>query len=122
MKHYSVVRRPGAAAVDLAMVAAGWIGVAMGFTFKPWDVAAGIHLVKVAGGHVLNLPLATGLPEGLRPAIVASVGTLDAHTARAVLEEVAAALGIAASSVYVYKKRVKDLLTTEIMALNRDLD
>lgn len=89
MSHYSVVRRPGAVAVDLAMVAAGWIGVTMGFTFKPWDVAAGIHLVKVAGGKVMNLPMDTDLPNGLRPAIVASVGTLDAKTARSVLEEVA---------------------------------
>jgi RNA polymerase sigma factor (sigma-70 family) len=38
------------------------------------------------------------------------------------VEEVSSALGIAASSVYVYKKRVKDLLTKEIMALNKDLD
>ena len=38
------------------------------------------------------------------------------------VEEVAAILGIATSSVYVYKKRVKDLLTREIMALNKDLD
>lgn len=90
MRTYSVVRRPGAVALDLAMVAAGWIGVTMGFTFQPWDVAAGIHLVKMAGGEVLNLPLDTDLPDGLRPAIVASVGTMRASTARAILEEVAA--------------------------------
>lgn len=90
MESYSVVRRPGAVALDLAMVAAGWIGVTMGFTFQPWDVAAGIHLVKMAGGEVLNLPLDTNLPDGLRPAIVASVGTLQASVARGILEEVAA--------------------------------
>jgi RNA polymerase sigma factor (sigma-70 family) len=38
------------------------------------------------------------------------------------VEEVARSLGIAPASVYVYKKRVKDLLTREIVALNNDLD
>lgn len=38
------------------------------------------------------------------------------------VERVAEELHIATSSVYVYKKRVKDLLTQEIMLLNRDLD
>lgn len=84
---YGTVRRPGAGAVDLAMVAAGWIGASMGVSFKPWDVAAGIHLVKMAGGKVLNLPMGTGEPDGLRPGVVSSVGTLDAVTARRVLGE-----------------------------------
>ena len=38
------------------------------------------------------------------------------------IEQVAADLGITTSSVYVYKKRVKDVLTREIMLLNQDLD
>lgn len=84
---YGTVRRPGAGALDLAMVAAGWMGASMGVSFKPWDVAAGIHLVKVAGGRVLNLPMGTDEPDGLRPGVVASVGTLDAVTARRILAE-----------------------------------
>ncbi|WP_164996701.1 inositol monophosphatase family protein [Actinomyces minihominis] len=92
MSTYGTLRRPGAGALDLAMVAAGWIGVSMAISFKPWDVAAGIHLVRVAGGHVLNLPVDTDLPDGLRPAVVASVGNLDAVTAKRILREVEAAL------------------------------
>ncbi len=88
MNAYGTVRRPGAGALDLAMVAAGWIGVSMGVTFKPWDVAAGIHLVRMAGGEVLNLAMGTDEPDGLRPGVVASVGTLHASTARAVLKQV----------------------------------
>lgn len=81
---YSVVRRPGAGALDLANVAAGWVGTAFGTKFAPWDVAAGIHLIRVAGGNVLNLNMGTDLPYGLRPCVVASVGTLDANTAKQV--------------------------------------
>ncbi len=88
LNNYMAVRRPGAGALDLAMVAAGWAGAAMGTNFGPWDVAAGIHLVKVAGGNVINLPMRSALPDGLRPAILATVGTLDAHVAEAVLREV----------------------------------
>lgn len=85
---YQAVRRPGAAALDLAQVAAGWCGAMIGTSFKPWDVAAGIHLVRVAGGRVLNLPVGTDLPEGLRPGVVVSARQLDAVTAASVLHEV----------------------------------
>lgn len=44
------VRRPGAAALDLAYVAAGRIDMFWEFTLNPWDVAAGILLVREAGG------------------------------------------------------------------------
>lgn len=85
---YQAVRRPGAGALDLAMVAAGWAGAMLGVSFKPWDVAAGIHMVRVAGGQVLNLPGTTSLPDGLRPIVVASARSLDAPTARSVAREV----------------------------------
>lgn len=88
MTNYATVRRPGAGALDLAHVAAGWIGVSMGVGFKPWDVAAGIHMVRVAGGKVLNLPMGTDLPDGLRPGVVSSGANLDARTAKRVLTEV----------------------------------
>ena len=85
LRVYGSLRRPGAGALDLAHVAAGWLGVAMGPRFGPWDVAAGIHLVRVAGGSVLNLPLETDLPDGLRPAVVAQGRRLDAVTAKRML-------------------------------------
>jgi myo-inositol-1(or 4)-monophosphatase len=46
------VRRVGAAALDLAMVAAGWLDGYWERKLKPWDVAAGMLLVTEAGGRV----------------------------------------------------------------------
>jgi myo-inositol-1(or 4)-monophosphatase len=48
------VRRPGAAALDLAYLAAGRLDGFWECKLKPWDVAAGQLLVKEAGGHVTN--------------------------------------------------------------------
>ena len=49
------VRRPGAAALDLAYVAAGFLDGFFEFALLPWDIAAGSLLVTEAGGHVTNL-------------------------------------------------------------------
>lgn len=46
------VRRLGSAAADLAYVAAGRFGGFFEFNLKPWDVAAGVILVREAGGLV----------------------------------------------------------------------
>lgn len=46
------VRRPGAAAVDLAMVAKGVFDGYWERNIQPWDAAAGILLVQEAGGIV----------------------------------------------------------------------
>lgn len=48
------IRRPGAAAYDLAMVAAGNFDVYWEKNIKPWDVAAGILLVEEARGKCVN--------------------------------------------------------------------
>ncbi len=48
------IRRPGAAAYDLAMVAAGNFDVYWEKNIKPWDVAAGILLVEEAHGKCVN--------------------------------------------------------------------
>ena len=48
------VRRPGAAALDLAYVAAGFSDGFFELGLKPWDVAAGSLLVTEAGGLVGN--------------------------------------------------------------------
>lgn len=90
---YFVHRTLGAGAVDLAMVAAGWVGAAVGMAFKPWDVAAGIHLVRVAGGSVLNLDYHTDLPDGLRPVVVAAGSGFTPETAQQVIREALAAEG-----------------------------
>jgi len=48
------VRRAGAAALDLAYVAAGRLDGYWECKLKPWDVAAGLLLVREAGGTVTN--------------------------------------------------------------------
>jgi myo-inositol-1(or 4)-monophosphatase len=57
------VRRPGAASLDLAYVAAG-----REFGLSPWDTAAGVLLIQEAGGRV-GTP--TGADYGLGPNVVA---------------------------------------------------
>lgn len=59
----SAVRRPGAAAIDLAWVAAGRYDGFWEQQLSPWDIAAGTLLVREAGGIVTN---ADGEPELLR--------------------------------------------------------
>jgi myo-inositol-1(or 4)-monophosphatase len=48
----SGVRRPGAACLDLAYVAAGRLDGFWEFGLNPWDIAAGVLLVQEAGGLV----------------------------------------------------------------------
>src|SRR5579883_2303048 len=52
------VRRFGAAALDLAYVAAGRVDGFWEFGLQPWDMAAGILLIREAGGYI------TGLTDG----------------------------------------------------------
>jgi myo-inositol-1(or 4)-monophosphatase len=49
------VRRFGAAALDLAWVAAGRMDAFWDRTLKPWDMAAGLLLVTEAGGKVTDM-------------------------------------------------------------------
>ena len=51
----SGVRRFGVAALDLAYVAAGRLDGFWEFGLSPWDIAAGILLVREAGGYVSDL-------------------------------------------------------------------
>ncbi|MGM0690642.1 MAG: inositol monophosphatase family protein [Pseudomonadota bacterium] len=48
------IRRPGSAALDLAYVAAGRFDGFWEFGLKPWDMAAGVLLVREAGGVVID--------------------------------------------------------------------
>lgn len=50
-----MVRRPGAAALDLAYVAAGRLDGFWEVKLNPWDVAAGWLIVSEAGGRVTGL-------------------------------------------------------------------
>jgi myo-inositol-1(or 4)-monophosphatase len=73
------VRRWGAASLDLAFVAAGRYDAFFEYGLAPWDVAAGLLLVREAGGMVDDVagkPYALGGPSllatnaGLRDAMV----------------------------------------------------
>ncbi|MCA9970952.1 MAG: inositol monophosphatase [Anaerolineales bacterium] len=69
------IRRAGAAALDLAYVAAGRLDGYWEYKLHSWDVAAGILLVREAGGTVTMMD---GSPLTLtpRPELVASNGRL----------------------------------------------
>jgi myo-inositol-1(or 4)-monophosphatase len=54
MKVCAGMRRPGAAALDLCYVAAGWYDGFFETGLSPWDVAAGSLLVAEAGGLIGN--------------------------------------------------------------------
>ena len=65
MSKVAGLRRFGAASLDLAYVAAGKVDGFWEYGLSPWDVAAGIILVKEAGGLALGIdnkenPLLTG--------------------------------------------------------------
>ena len=62
MKSCAGVRRPGAAALDLCYVAAGWYDAFFETGLSPWDVAAGSLIVTEAGGLVGNF---TGVSQFL---------------------------------------------------------
>ena len=74
------IRRAGAAAVDMAWVAAGRLDGYWERGLKPWDWAAGRLLVTEAGGAVVELPgepvglvaAAPGLAEELRELVEAA--------------------------------------------------
>jgi myo-inositol-1(or 4)-monophosphatase len=55
MTRSSGIRRAGSAALDLADVAAGRFDAFWELSLAPWDVAAGVVLVREAGGRVTRL-------------------------------------------------------------------
>ena len=80
-----LVRRPGAAALDLAYVAAGRLEGFWEVKLNPWDVAAGWLLVEEAGGRVTDLE---GKPYRLgHRYIVASNGRIHEALLQALLSD-----------------------------------
>lgn len=55
MRESAGVRRPGAASLDLAYVACGRFQAFWEFMLAPWDIAAGILLIREAGGVVTDM-------------------------------------------------------------------
>ncbi|WP_114855953.1 inositol monophosphatase [Brachybacterium sp. YJGR34] len=72
----SSVRHLGTAALELAYVAAGWADATALGRINSWDVAAGFHILRRAGGSIRTWP-GTGdaqRPDHLQPAYVACTG------------------------------------------------
>ena len=73
MEQVAGLRRPGSAALDLCDVACGRFDAFWEYRLAPWDVAAGILLVREAGGIVTDLqgkpapvahgPIVSGNPQ-----------------------------------------------------------
>jgi len=72
------VRRPGAAALDLAYVACGRLDMFWEFNLHPWDIAAGVLIIREAGGLCTDM---SGAPLDLRgPHILADNGLVHEET------------------------------------------
>ena len=54
-EHFAGLRRYGAATLDLAWIAAGRLDAYWERDLSPWDIAAGIILVREAGGFVSDI-------------------------------------------------------------------
>jgi myo-inositol-1(or 4)-monophosphatase len=69
------VRRTGSAAIDLAWVASGRLDFFWEFGLMPWDMAAGLLLVREAGGRVSDM---LGAPHDINssPHVLADNGAL----------------------------------------------
>lgn len=61
-KHTHGIRRMGSAAIDLAYVACGRYEVFYEYALHPWDIAAGIVIVREAGGKISDF---SGVEENL---------------------------------------------------------
>ena len=83
----SGVRRTGSAALDLAYVAAGRLDGFWGYALAPWDLAAGVAIVREAGGIV------TGVTGGADAMTSGNVLVTNGHLHRTLQEALAQADG-----------------------------
>ena len=97
MPQVAGIRRFGAAALDMAWVAAGRFDGYWELGLKPWDMAAGLLIVREAGGSVTDPAGAeSGVIEGGSNNVVCGNPHLHAKLLQIVAEGVAAAEGRAA--------------------------
>jgi myo-inositol-1(or 4)-monophosphatase len=78
MRRVQGIRRAGAAALDLALVAAGQLDAYWETNLRPWDLAAGALLVEEAGGRLTGHD-GTAALDPRWPAPLASNGHLHAE-------------------------------------------
>jgi len=63
-RHCGGIRYSGSAALDLAYIAAGYLNALWRTDLKPWDIAAGILMIREAGGMVMDLQGGVELEQG----------------------------------------------------------
>lgn len=78
LRRAGACRRFGAAALDLCMVGAGWLDGFWEYDLKPWDTAAGVLIIREAGGRVTQI-------SDIGP-LVASNGAIHEELAHALLQ------------------------------------
>ncbi|MGZ8652269.1 MAG: inositol monophosphatase family protein [Actinomycetota bacterium] len=83
LERFEDLRRPGAAALDLAWVAAGVFDGFFELALGPWDVAAGVVLIQEAGGTVTDW---AGSPDVLSGDILAGPPVVHAELLRIAAE------------------------------------
>jgi myo-inositol-1(or 4)-monophosphatase len=88
MPQVAGVRRFGAAALDLAWVAAGRYEGFWELNLNPWDIAAGVLMVREAGGFVTD-------ERGGDPLVTGTVVAANPHLHGRLREIVAAGVGSA---------------------------
>jgi myo-inositol-1(or 4)-monophosphatase len=91
--HFAGLRRFGAAALDLAWIAAGRFDAYWERDLSPWDLAAGLILVREAGGFVSDLD--GGEAMLTKGAIVAGNETMQRELLRLLKDAALAASGAA---------------------------
>ncbi|HUB90993.1 MAG TPA: inositol monophosphatase family protein [Dyella sp.] len=85
------IRRSGSAALDLAYTAAGRYDGFFEIGLKPWDMAAGVLLVREAGGQYCDFAGREGIPEsgniiaGNHHIVKAMIETIGANATPALL-------------------------------------
>ena len=97
------IRRTGSAALDLAYVAAGRLDGYFEAGVKPWDIAAGVLLVREAGGSVSDFKGASTGPmdargTASRQIVAANVRLIDPLQKAIVASGYAAAFGLVSAS------------------------
>ena len=91
VRTYATVRRTVSGALELAYTAAGWADAALYVDTKPWDVAAGVHLLRAAGGTWLSGTWLSGTRLGedhTAPVALALAPGRRAPTAERVMSEI----------------------------------
>lgn len=89
MPQVAGIRRFGSAALDLCWVAAGRFDGFWEMRLKPWDITAGLAIVREAGGYATA-------PDGTDPRVIGDVVAANTHLHPMLCE--AARLGLAASA------------------------